>query len=282
MKVLLTLCAICFLAYSLWVVERRPGFLASVAVNGFLFSVFFGGGIGAAATIVTALVSVGAWARQKRIFVLQQNEVFLLGWFLLTGCSAIISIRPDLAGSDAIQLLIFGIGTYTIGRTFGRDRGFIQDLLIVCALGLLICGPQIMLLTIDSLQDGQVGRLGVGTDLSAIGISSSCELPLIGALIALIFPGTVSGKQRFLLLFGGLIALPFAAGVGARGLVLSLGVTGIIYTIIRSRKHSVGKPLAIAAFSSLGVVAAAIILWPVISDTKVGGLLTFGIGRALE
>ncbi len=279
MKPALILAAICFLAYSLWNAQRRPGFLVSFAINGYLVSPLLGGGVGAGATLLSAAIAIAHWPLLRKTFEFRKNEIFLLLWFLLSVFSVVVSIRPDMAGFDAVSLIVFGLGSYIVGRTFGDDEKFVLDLVVGCGIGLAIGGPEIIRETAAALQYASGSRLGVGTDVSTIGVSVSCELPIIGGLCALIFPEVVAIRPRILLLVGALLALPIALGVGARAFVISIGLVVVVFLVIRSQKQNYAKLLGRISAGSAVLGLFLLALWPIIADTRAGKILSFGFGR---
>lgn len=247
MKAVFALAAICFIAYALLNMWRRPGFLAAAFVGSYGLAVFFGP-LGTALGAVALFAPVSIWAtRATSRFKSPPPELALMLWALFSILTLFGSLHYGVSAHYVSALIGLAGGAYLMGRTFGDEEGFVRDLIIGAALVMLICAPAILASTTNK------GVLG--TDLNSVGLAVLLEIPLTGAMAVAVLGEKLRARWRWaaigLIFF---VIIPFAFALANRSVMLAAAIVFLFFLAVRIHKGNArGILLATAgAFLVLG------------------------------
>lgn len=264
---------------------RRPGFFASVCVNSYPLTIFFGGGVGALFCLIGAFGALTAWLNPKPPhFQIAPGEFPLALWFTFNVLSIFVSIQIDYSGAVLLQLVGLSGSMYIIGRTYGATPHFFPDLVAGSVLGVLICAPiLIQSQLLAPIKDVLSGRLGAGAGLTPVGLASMMEIPLSGALAFSIFRPNPWLYKASLGIGTLLLLLPLSIALGTRSLILAAILVLAVYVAI----HGWRTRRLTALFVVLAGIATTIVLAVVIAETgttnsRMVAVLSYGLQRLTE
>src|SRR5262249_49132448 len=133
---------------------------------------------------------------------------------------------------------------------------FVPDLIVACAIALLLCEPGILAHAAD-----RPDRLS--GNLSAVGASLLLDIPLAGCFAILILDENIS-RRMFAAIAAVLafVLLPIGLSLGARGAFLGAAAALAVIILRRAGRPRAGRAIAgiLVAMLVAGAIASAILL----------------------
>lgn len=285
MRALLLILAILYVGISLTYIWKRPGFFASVCVNSYPLTIFWGSRVGAVFCLLAAFGALMAWLDPKKPKLqIAPGEISLALWLVFNVLSIFVSIQIDYSGIVLLQLIGLSGSMYLVGRTYGDSHHFFPDLVIGCIAGVLVCAPVLVQDQLSApIKDVLRGRLGAGTGLTPVGLASMMEIPLSGALAFSIFRPNPKLHKVFIGLGTLLLLMPLSIALGTRSLILAailVLAAYISFHVWRTRRFTA----LFVVFACIATVAALslVIVETNILGSRMSAIFSFGLRRITE
>lgn len=269
------LLALAFIVYAMANIWRRPGLFAAVALNSFVYSIYFGP-LGIVTTVIAIVVvgSILADSRYPRI-PLRKAEWALIAWLAFSVATVLVSWQMKIAFTEAGQLALYFLANYGMGRTFGARSNFVRDLVIGSIVTVLLCEPG-MLLSAQAATDRMTGNL------NAVGASLMVDPPFVALGAIVMFEPSLSRLQRAgLLAFLLFVIVPIAVSMGTRGVFVGAAVAYMVFLVYQVRFGGFTRVLAWTG----GILGACALLlavsWTLLKNSAIGAALGGGLSRLI-
>lgn len=273
---LLLLAAVMLVGYSLVNIWRKPGFFGAVLVCSYGLGTLSGsfGSIAALAAMAASAFAAGAAAKSYRGTVLAPGEVWFAIWVAESIVLAYWSPNWDVTGEYLLSLFALDLMTYFFARTFSGSEGFFRDLLWGSLIAITISYFSVL----DETKT--LARLGTGgVQRNPVGLSVLCELGLILSMAMLFFDRSATIWQKLVVaFFVVVIAVPFTAATGTRGVVASCGIVFLFFLVLFIWEGGSRRVWQLAVVAAAGLPATAVILYLTL-PRKVLVLAAMGFSR---
>jgi O-antigen ligase len=244
-KAAFAVAALAYFVFAILNMWKRPGFLAAAFLASYGLAYFFGP-LGAVLGVATLFATVTFWTTASPSNFRSPPQELALGiWTVLSLLTILGSLNFGVSMQYGSALVVLAGGSYLIGRTFGADDKFVDDLVIGSIILLLICAPAIVSSFFQKAEDQ--------TELNSVGLAVIAEVPLIAAMALLIFKQDLRRTHRLGLL--GLffaVILPFQFLLGNRSSLLGAAFVFLCFAVVRIRRGN--ATIFVAAIAS-GLVA---------------------------
>lgn len=227
MSTLLALAAAGYVFIAVLTIHRRPGLFASAFLLSYGLAIFFGslGPILGGISLLAATIGMAYKKEQQNVLLPECMLALWTGQMLL---SIFSTPHMDIAVFYIASMCLLAVGSYLYARAFSEMPHFYEDALFGGIFITTLCLIQ-MVLTADASS-----LLGSDTNLTYVGLATLPEFCLAGSIAYLLFkPQKNLYITLSIICFVVFVLFPFLMGLGARSVVLSIGLVFITLLGIR-------------------------------------------------